>query len=317
MLIGLLSCVAPSGDAGADANWDSVGSQSDSSEAHPGLQTASGPRNPHRRTWLDVEVGSAHACGHNPDGSLTCWGDGHIVPFINGAEDVVEFGVGSLVSCMTHAEGVPWCYYAADASYGPLSVSGATGLVVGWSVGCWTDSDQGAGCEYYYFPPSGDLGAADIPAGDYIDIDVDRFAGCGALNGGGLTCWGDLDLADAERPEGVFTAVAVGYFHACALTDTGAIECWGETGDAARDLLLEPPEGEFIDLSVNGEGACAIRADGAAECWGRYHETGLLDPPTDVRFKSVDLGGSGCGLTVSDEISCWGWPYDGVLDVPR
>ena len=316
MLIGLLSCVSPSGDPGPDAARDSVESRGDSSGSYLGLQTAGGPRNPHRRTWLDVEVGSQQACGHNPDRSLTCWGDGNNTP-VSGVEDVVEFGVGSLVTCVTHAEGVPWCYYA-NVSQGPLSVTGATGLVVDWSVGCWSDSDQGAGCEYYYLPPSGDLGLEDVPSGEYVAIDVDSYGACGALEGGGLECWGDLELADAERPEGVFTAVAVGDFHACALTDTGAIECWGGTGDAAEDLLLEPPEGEFIDLDMQGRHtACAVRVDGTPMCWGPANESGTNDPPQHIRLKSVNIGDSVCGVTVSDEITCWGYPYSGVVDVPE
>ncbi|NLN62390.1 MAG: hypothetical protein GX146_05870, partial [Myxococcales bacterium] len=53
---------------------------------------------------------------------------------------------------------------------------------------------------------------------------------------------------------------------------------------------------------------CGIRADdGLVMCWGE-NEYGQTDPPEDVAFSALRVGGEyTCGLRASDSIEvCWG-----------
>ena len=322
MLIALAACVGtgssdrPSPLDDSRARDTSVESQEDSGVSAPDLSTSTVPRNPHRRTWLAVAVGPQHACGQNPDRTLTCWGTSMHVDSIEPSIEIAEVALGSGARCMTDLDGELWCHSSVMEQ---LSPTNARGLSADGAVACWASSEDGAGCEYL---PSGNPVSKNIdavPDETFLAIDVSRFAACGVLADGSLTCWGDDPLSDAEVPSGVFTDVGVGTFHACALNEVGGIECWGGAHDPDYDRILEPPEGQFIDLSIQSYMACAVRVDGLVSCWGwQYSWTGVLEPPTNARFKSVDKGGGvGCGVTRSDEIRCWGNEGNGVLDVPE
>ena len=322
MLIALTACVGTgSGDRpspldDSTARDSSVESHVDSGVSPPGLSTSTVPRNPHRRTWLDVAVGAQHACGQNPERTLTCWGTGN-PPVVDQVPPVAEVVAGVGGTCVTTLEDELWCYYWPQPER--LSPTNARGISVGAAAVCWADSEGGAGCEYTESPHVTGEELDQVPEGQFLAIDVSKWSACGVLADGSLTCWGDGTLPEVEVPAGVYTDVAVGYAHACALNEAGGIECWGGAHDPDYDRILEPPEGQFIELAVSSYLACAVRVDGLVSCWGwQYSWTGVLEPPTNARFKSVDKGGGvGCGVTRSDEIRCWGNEGNGVLDVPE
>lgn len=132
----------------------------------------------------------------------------------------------------------------------------------------------------------------------------------------------------------------------CAITDKHELMCWGtdhitdglfannayvdqarfqnaETLTTNIDALPRPvrvlPDEHFVYVTTREDTRCALTTKLEAICWGDNNrgQAGLCPVPErdltgpyrvpDQRFKSIALGlGFGCGLTLQDEISCWG-----------
>ena len=134
--------------------------------------------------------------------------------------------------------------------------------------------------------------------------------------------------------------------HACARQADGTWYCWGDHGEHALGPMTDPEicpaqlrpcsttprlmttTPSFVSYAVSHGGhTCALTADGSAYCWGNnffdvigsssetctvpeVNPFPCITTPTpvrgNVRFASLSLGRSFCGLTAEGIAYCWG-----------
>ena len=83
-------------------------------------------------------------------------------------------------------------------------------------------------------------------------------------------------------------------------------------------------EWPWVALSQNWNQSCVVDSNGNAECWGEDDEGVISQTPRDIPMKKISVGSAnhGCGITMSDEVVCWGlddgsqYDYGQVTDVP-
>lgn len=128
-----------------------------------------------------------------------------------------------------------------------------------------------------------------------------------------------------------FTRLAMGYGHSCALTETGEAWCWGVNGDgqlgAATETLCvgdapcswQPVRSAaprlFAQLRPGLTRTCGLDDAGAVACWTHHGAEAPLPERVNAEavgftFTRLAVGWSRrCGITVGDELWCWGLPY--------
>ena len=165
---------------------------------------------------------------------------------------------------------------------------------------------------------------------------------CGAVNTGGVYCWGRIirtsDIFAALTPQlrsgGLaFASISIGEGDVCGITPGGAGYCW----DQFNSEPLPVADGLILSsISAGGRHHCAIATDGSAYCWGDNGD-GELGNGTRVSsdtaspvsgglsFTSVSASpntgpaifsetqGHSCGVTTTGEAYCWGHNTFGQL----
>ena len=156
---------------------------------------------------------------------------------------------------------------------------------------------------------------------------------CGVTTAGEGLCWGrgrsgELGggvLNDAEY--GTWISVSAGFgYHSCGLTTAGVAYCWGdnwdgELGNGTTSNSHSPVlvSGGYTWASVvpggvvrNGE-TCGVTIADEIYCWG----AGIAEPTLisgGHTWVSVGVGlGYRCGVTAFGEAYCWGWMTDAQL----
>ena len=130
--------------------------------------------------------------------------------------------------------------------------------------------------------------------------------------------------------------VSAGGLSTCFLQSVGAVQCWGENqygqlGDGTYTASVQPMAVAGLPpattIAAGDEVTCAIATASAAWCWGRdnYGQLGnastapRLNKPVQVAgglaFKQLSVKGDvfACGLTVAEQVYCWGHNSDGEL----
>lgn len=264
-----------------------------------------------------VQAGHFASCARATDGQAWCWG----------LNDLGQLGNGT-----------------TENAFVPVPVSGGhafVDLALSVSHGCGIDGEGRAWC--WGDNAAGQLGTGDlesrlVPAPvlgglTFADIGVGTLWSCGLTPDGGAYCWGALAPDDvvalpSQVPgtEGrAFAGLGVGAHHACALERaTGIAWCWGGNGlgelGRGYESALEPVAAavaysdSLASISVGDARSCALEPDGAALCWGvvgydgRFDEwiTALVPEPyrSELRFASISVGASFCGVTRSGGVSC-------------
>lgn len=253
-----------------------------------------------------VSAGTYSACGLQPDGGVSCWGNPYAGETRPPDGPFTQVSVGGFYACGLRPDGSVSCW-GAD-TWGQLDVpqarftqvsagfDSACGLEVGGAVVCWGRRSAGV---------------LEVPAATFVQVSVGYESACGVSESGALVCWGDGTWGLAKVPQGSFSQVSVGEASACALAIDGSITCWG--GDVGGGQ--PPPIGTFTQVSVGYASACALAADGAVSCWGD-DAFGDLRAPGGT-FDEVSVGYFfACGLQTGGAVTCWGYDPDGGADPP-
>jgi alpha-tubulin suppressor-like RCC1 family protein len=300
-------------------------------EATPALSAVTTPL-----SFMQVSVGSGHACGVTTDNRAYCWG----------SNSGVVLGIGGPVN---NPDG--------DFSTQPMAVVGGLRFrFVSASVGftCGLTTDDLAYC--WGFNGVAQLGNGTRTAKSrpvavaggrhYRQLKAGSGHACAVTFADVAYCWGDNtygQLGDGTtngplRPVKVAGGLALrrvlaGRGHTCAAKPGGKTYCWGlndfgQLGDGTLAQRLTPVAVKgghlFGQLSAGNFHSCGVE-DHKAFCWGRNRYGALGDgtitrrlTPAAVagglQFEGVSAGlEATCGVTTSSLAYCWGHNHSGRL----
>ena len=150
--------------------------------------------------------------------------------------------------------------------------------------------------------------------------------------------WQGLDWLEQLEVEIKWKHVACGMVNCCGIATSSDTFCWGSNtgsilGPRVNAWSIYPirqePSIPFESLSVSTLGSCGLTSKGEGWCWGENRRgmvgdgTTINRPvPVKVQFPKAwtrletSEGGNTCGLTVDDELYCWGAFPTGIWD-PR
>ena len=289
------------------------------------------PSAPGRSPVVAIAVDADHTGALTGGGGVKCWG----------LDSFGELGNGSATGFSL----TPVDVTGLDRGISALAVSEYDTCVLtsGGGVKCWGSNSQGQlgdGSKTDRSVPVDVVGLASGVSAISANL---KFA-CALTGGGGVKCWGALNLPllqgpvptlkrtpfqIAGLPSGI-SAIAAGLDFTCALTAGGAVRCWGSDvlgtlGDGSKFGLYRTPvdvkglTSGVTAISADG-GACALTAHGGVKCWGanQYGQLGTGSTSTDSSTP-MDVAGlaSGiiaiavgfdhaCALTSSGGVKCWG-----------
>ena len=149
---------------------------------------------------------------------------------------------------------------------------------------------------------------SETPDAKFQSIAVGAGHGCGILEDGSVSCWGDNIKGQSRPPKGAFFALVAGGQHTCGIKTNGRVACWGgpTNRQGKRVNQANAPDSEFQSLSAGTDHTCGITVDGGIECWGS-DEDGRSSPPWFGEYKSVGTGyARACAVKTDGEAVCWG-----------
>ncbi|AKV03310.1 hypothetical protein AKJ09_09973 [Labilithrix luteola] len=286
-----------------------------------------------------------HTCAIDKDGGTWCWGTG---PFLRDDAGKVtterspikltlppatRVGLGSLVACITAAEGVlcwgnnlqgqlaPFDTTPRSALRGPqrldlppgaavrqLAVGDATFIVREDGTMVSVGANPPLGRVTSLFP---DPYPADIALSGVLSVDVATDNACATAGGTGY-CWGAVIPKPDDMPGDLSRA-----FPKPIMAPEPIVQI-----ATTRTLVV----GEFGDPIVLPYRWCAATVSGAVYCWGLNESGQAGDGTKDYAFDAVRVTGlperaaqvrttrnTTCALLTSGKIYCWGSNFDGQL----
>ena len=164
------------------------------------------------------------------------------------------------------------------------------------------------------------------------------FAQVGGVDGLGTAVFVATARAIAPTSDFLFRYVEVGTYHACGILTNERGVCWGFNGDgqlgtgtfaSSAAPALSGGDLVFRMTSAGRYHTCGVTLGGQAYCWGNGADGRIGGPagsnsatPVQIRattgaqltFRSIGTGLlHSCGLTVSQEVWCWGFNGEGEL----
>jgi alpha-tubulin suppressor-like RCC1 family protein len=268
--------------------------------------------------WQKVVVGSNSACGIRDDQSLWCWG--------NNSRGQLGIGLAGNYSGIVRDAPQPVLASARwrDVAMHAYAGERVCGIQVDGTLWCWGNV-PGIGDQIV--PRS--FGIA--PSGrSYASVAVgDTGHACAIDEAGALYCWGANDSGqlgtndswDHSEPTAVaasggaaWTSVTVSGRVTCGVR-SGQLFCWGSSctlaGNCSQPNVLVPVRwGAGSDWRV------------VLDAWGlrgerRYAWAQDISTPVDTfswrHFTAQSWTGRQCGITVNDDLACWGQRNDDGL----
>jgi alpha-tubulin suppressor-like RCC1 family protein len=241
---GLLSCQGTAAMIGAESN-----------QSTPRPIAALG-----EAIFVDIALGSGHACAATGPGRVVCWG----------GTSGNRLGVATDSLATEASRGVFVLKESGDELTGAVRVAAAGGVTCaitgGGRLWCWgTNSVIGLGV--------GDrnehVGAVDLGLREVVDVSVGSNHGCAIADRERVYCWG-----------------------------LGALigQTAGASGDAADGLLFTRPQpvpdlDDAQQLRIGEGHTCALRRSGQVVCWGENDKGQLGDGTTLARFSPTPVVG--------------------------
>lgn len=270
-----------------------------------------------------VTVGQSFGCGlRQSGGGVACVGFG---PF-RAEPDPNEWSHREELRGLTIAQEA----WEVPGSEGASSVDAGAAIgcaVIGGLVKCLGKPSSeggslGGGDEVgdSLFEPVTVTGISDAEA-----VSVGRRTACALLQGGTVSCWGELWEGDpggtvleneAQPVAGLSDAVQIdaGSGFACAVREGGQVACWGSNHD--KPFGVEEPAGSVSAIDVVGiegavkvrtsnDAACALIDDGSVTCWGQ----GMTDSLGFASFAPAPVGGveeaGDVAIDPASDSLCW------------
>jgi alpha-tubulin suppressor-like RCC1 family protein len=259
---------------------------------------------------LSITAGGEHSCGLTADGTAYCWGSNYLG----------QLGQGSALQ--------------PESPVRPMGNRRYTALAAGGGHTCAVATDGQLYC--WGSNASGELGVVSEETCGFT------YTGGGFGGGGGGWKASALDIPCSRAPAHLtdhpgFVALSAGVRHTCGLMADGTAFCWGAIGSHASPDTLRVPGGHVFAAITSGTShACGITGGGQAYCWGQ-NDDGLGDGATTesddpvavaggLTFVSLSAGtlsesavehdqtltaAPTCGVTVDNDLYCWGGPSGG------
>jgi alpha-tubulin suppressor-like RCC1 family protein len=284
-----------------------------------------------RSPVVAITVGTDHTCAITAGGGVECWG-------LNSFGELGNGSTTGLSSTPVNVTGLHSGITALAASqYDTCALTGGGG------VKCWGLNSQGQLGDGSKTNRSAPVDVVGLARG-ITAISANLKFACALTGGGGVKCWGALNLPlllgpvptlkrtpfqIAGLPSGI-SAIAAGLDFTCALKADGGVRCWGSDvlgtlGDGSKFGLYRTPVGVkgltsgVAAISADG-GACALTAEGGVKCWGANQDGQLgtgststdSSTPLDVAglasgITAVAVGfDHACALTSGGGVKCWG-----------
>ena len=256
-----------------------------------------------------LSVGWYHACGVEPDGTLTCWGEDDNTGRTSAPpEKFVAVSAGYNHTCGVKTDGSVACW--GNNKYGKSSplrgefVTVSTGyfhtcgIRPDGTIECWGTNYSGEtsppGGKFVSISSGGRDSTKTYSGRNYYDYT------CGVTTHGFLACWGNI----GSPPSGEFVTVSAGSRHICGVKTDGAVECWGNNNDDQAS----PPDGKFVAVGAGNKHTCGVKTDGYVVCWGDKFGKDPSPPAGAGKFVSVSAGANGysCGVKTDGSFMCWG-----------
>lgn len=278
-----------------------------------GCSDATGPDGTSDDPVVAVSAGHAHSCALRRSGAAWCWGlnrDGRV-------------GDGATADVSDPAR------VATDRSLRLIDASSAS---------TWALTEDGAVLHW------GDGVPAPTPletAVSFREIRAD-WGVCGLDASGRGYCWGGMPgwwfggegAGVASEPTPAYggrtlAQIVPGLDRTCAVDTDGVVWCAGynDQGQLGNGTFATADTATRIDdtsryrsVALGFAATCGLTVEGVVKCWGANESGqlgigGLGDPvptPTpvagDLRFTELSAGGDRvCGITVEDQVRCWGW----------
>lgn len=259
-------------------------------------------------TVAQISAGFSRTCALNTEGAMYCWGLGEgalgagpgiavtrVPLLVRTTVAFREISVGNTQTCAIDVSDDAYCW---GNGYGSLGI-GVRDSSCAWSPAC--------GLADTPLLVDGGLKWAHISAGNAFT--------CGLTRDALGYCWGDVqNVGDVFGPSGAlgigalrgskvpvavvgghrFKSIRAGTRQACGVATDGTAYCWGVN-----------------DSGQIGIGRTDLDAYSPGGGRGRY--------PTPqpvvggLRFESVSAGENSCGVTVGQNLFCWGSNYGGLL----
>lgn len=280
-----------------------------------------------------ISAGRGRTCLLNHMGKVYCTGEGE-GGFGDNSEN--DYNMPSLVDSGISAMN----FVSIDSG-----LRGACGLTDDSKIYCWGEGSQGqlgnSSSSDSSSPVlvSGGRSWRFITTGEYSTSQA--FA-CGITTEGDGYCWGNGgqgrlgngDTSQFDTPQLVvgghkWRMISAGSRHACGVTEDGSGYCWGsgdnrrlgvaDTGDQDIPTLVQGGY-SWQEIHAGTNSSCGITNDRVTYCWGGddYGQLGngelneTQEIPVKVEgdhvFRHLELGGgySVCGVSVENELFCWG-----------
>jgi alpha-tubulin suppressor-like RCC1 family protein len=276
--------------------------------------------------------GKDWACGVTLPGDVYCWGSNNY--------GVLGTGPGSLTPLLV-ASGMGFSMVEAGADH-------VCGLTTAGTAYCWGANNSGGlgdGTTTDRTAPT-----AVLTSLTFRDIGAGDGHTCALEASGNIYCWGanlDGQLGDGTTndhavPDSVsgdlrFVRLSVGRDHTCAIATDGRPYCWGTGAEIGAG---DDYAGYYVPTLVSGGltvkhisagfyHTCAVDESNAGWCWGDNGD-GQLGTGSRTYTKNVPTAMAGglewhaitaeeehsCGVTITNEIYCWGSNAYGQLGVP-